>query len=245
MFSKFHASNYITSQFELHRFVLLSLRRSLLPGQTVAVEGGFVCSFNTCLVRPSRLLSPAELRQLNVSWRWSDLTWLSFLPPPAADFPLHDDVTLSGAWNDLVSMTRFSGQSSLMSSHTVQLVLRKSSVTALAVRSRFRLLRFLRLFVCDEISSPAAVCLVTAVRQSCLLSLPTTFHFSSAFCPTVCRLPFPELTKSSFLQVFLVSKGWLRCSTVFVFAAKVKQREIQRKYSLSDYRIDIQTECQS
>ena len=189
---------------------------ALLPERTSAMVGGFTLSFAACLVMPSWMQSPAELWHLNVSWLWSDLTWFSCLQTPAAaGFSL--DVDLYGAWNDFVSEMWFFTYLSSSRLIVEQLVLRKSNVAALAARSRFRRLRFLRLFVCEEISGSTAVRLVTAARQSCFESLPTTFHFSSAFCSNFCRVPFPALAGS---LLFFFTKVWLRCSTVLVSAAR-------------------------
>jgi len=184
------------------------LRMLLLPACTLAAVARFT-SFATCLVVASRTPSPAELWQLNVSWLLADFTRLSCLLTPGVGFSLHP--SLLDVWNDLVSEIWFFAQSSSL--FTVeQLVLRKSNVAALAARSRFRLLRFLRLFVCKEISSSTAVCIVAATRQS----LPTTFHFSSAFCSDFCRVPFPTLGGS--LLVFF-TEVWL-CCIVLVFTTK-------------------------
>ena len=161
--------------------------------------------------------SPAELWQL-VVW-WGLLTWLSCLQTPA---PAADGFSLYAVWNDLVSETgMFLAPSSSFWRTAEQLVLRKSSVAELAARSRFRLFRFLRLFVCKEISGSTAVWLSKAARQSCFdESLPTTFHFSSAFCRVV---PFPLLAAS---LLFFFTEERFCCSTVFVFAAKKKQNNV-------------------
>ena len=141
---------------------------------------------------------------------------------PDAGFSLQ--VSLSDVWNDLVSEIRFSGQPPSSPRTAEQLVLRKSSVAELAVRSRFRRLRFLRLFACEVTSGSTTVCLVKAARWSCLV-LPTTFHFSSAFCPTFCWVPFPS-PAWPLSQIFLCN-GLLFCSIEFVFAAKKKHHSHQ------------------
>ena len=192
----------------------------VLPGHRLGTDAGFSSSLASCFVIPSRPTSPAELRQLRVSGTRSDLVWLSCLLLPAAGFSLL--VTLSDAWNDFVSEMGFFGH--LSSSRTAeQLVLRKSNVAELAVRSRLRRLRFLRLFVCELTSASAtAMCLVKAARCSFFVSLPTTVHFSSGFCPDFCRAPFPSSFGS--LSQFFLREGQLCCSVVFVFPAKATQK---------------------
>lgn len=121
------------------------------------------------------------------------------------------EVTFSAEWKDFVSDTPGFFGKSLSARTEEQLVLRKSNVAELAVRSRLRRFVFLRPFVCVLTFGGSVD------RLSCFESLPTTVHFSSGFCVTFCRDPLPSVL--SLLQFFLCEGLLFCCSLDFVFAA--------------------------